>query len=220
MQLWSWLHAEVIKITVPAPGGNPRELIHHRNQLQLHLDFLRTEQLQLLISSAAAFGSFSAEDANHASFPCLMSQECPQTNLHEISMFFSVVMAQHEKCFAGSVLQGSCILDWIAVERSTDMSINACVRGTYFVQEVSSTRMVLRALFSLALWVCLHKFQRESLCGVAAWAWNIVLGLSAFSANFQGRKPIDRNIWGGWGTVSGTNKIGACNTGDLSLGQI
>ena len=28
--------------------------------------------------------------------------------------FFSVVMAQHEKCFAGSVLQGFYFLDWIA----------------------------------------------------------------------------------------------------------
>ena len=39
---------------------------------------------KLLICSATAFGPFSAEDANHASFPCLVSQEFPQTNLYEI----------------------------------------------------------------------------------------------------------------------------------------
>ena len=38
----------------------------------------------LLICSVAAFGPSSAEDANHASFPCLVSQELPQTNLYEI----------------------------------------------------------------------------------------------------------------------------------------
>ena len=38
----------------------------------------------LLIGSVAAFGPFAAGDANHASIPCLMFQECPQTNLHEI----------------------------------------------------------------------------------------------------------------------------------------
>ena len=36
------------------------------------------------ICSVAAFGPSSAEDANHASFPCLVSQELPQTNLYEI----------------------------------------------------------------------------------------------------------------------------------------
>ena len=36
------------------------------------------------ICSVAAFGPSSAEDANHASFPCLVSQEFPQTNLYEI----------------------------------------------------------------------------------------------------------------------------------------
>ena len=38
----------------------------------------------LLFCSVAAFGRLLAEDANYASFPCLMSSECPQTNSHEI----------------------------------------------------------------------------------------------------------------------------------------
>ena len=38
----------------------------------------------LLICSVAAFGPSSVEDAKHASFPCLVSQKLPQTNLYEI----------------------------------------------------------------------------------------------------------------------------------------
>ena len=48
------------------------------------LGFLDLSMFRLLICSVAAFGPSSAEDANHASFPCLVSQEFPQTNLYEI----------------------------------------------------------------------------------------------------------------------------------------
>ena len=40
--------------------------------------------IRALICSVDAFSPFSAEDANRASIPCLMSIERPQANLHEI----------------------------------------------------------------------------------------------------------------------------------------
>ena len=50
-----------------------------------------------------------------------MSIECPQTNLHEIRCWKHVLCCHGSAwilfcwfCFAGFVLQGSCILDWIA----------------------------------------------------------------------------------------------------------
>ena len=57
---------------------------------------------------------------------------------------FSVVMAQHETCFAGSVLQGSCVLAWIAAGQ-------LCIlRGT-----ISTTRILCSALGQPHCW-CQH----------------------------------------------------------------
>ena len=74
-------------------------------------------ECRLLICSVAAFGPFSAEHANHASFPCLVSQEFPQISLYEIRCYkhvFLLSWLNMRKIVLVLFCKGSCVLGWIA----------------------------------------------------------------------------------------------------------